>query len=336
MISVPKLSPKLALVALFLLYIFSLVPHLLPYLATPVVHGRAAAETAQPEALVDFQAAYVVLGQSVFHTNSPGNLNLPTQAVVDPTTGKVFVADNEHNRVLRFTSAAAATNGGPYEVKFGRDGPGLSQTHLDNPWGLAIDAAGRLWVADTGNNRVLRFDNAANLPESPSASGVLGKPDFTTEGQTTTQSGISGAYSISIDSAGRLWVADTFNHRILRFDNAAAKPNGAPADGVLGQPSFVTANSTLARNGMQVAWGVFADDNNRVWVADRLHNRVLRFDNAAAKPNGADADGVLGQPDFVSAWPGLAQNRFRQPVGVAVDSFGRLYVSDYYNRVMTS
>ena len=107
-------------------------------------------------------------------------------------------------------------------------------------------------------------------------------------------------YGVFVDAQGRLWVADTGNYRVLRFDSATFKANGAPADAVLGQPDFTHAAAATTQSGMFFPSGVFFDASGRLWVASQDNNRVLRFDGAASKSNGANADGVLGQPGFTS------------------------------------
>ena len=76
--------------------------------------------------------------------------------------------------------------------------------------------------------------------------------------------------------------------------------NGTPPQGVLGQPDLTGTSIKLNARGMYLPAGLAVDQSGRLWVVDSRNNRVLRFDNAASKPNGASADGVLGQSDFTS------------------------------------
>lgn len=81
---------------------------------------------------------------------------------------------------------------------------------------------------------------------------MLGQPDFISNTfATATASVMFAPCGIALDSAGRLWVADYNNSRVLRFDSAAGKPNGAAADGVLGQSDFTsnTKDKVLAAAG---------------------------------------------------------------------------------------
>jgi len=97
-----------------------------------------------------------------------------------------------------------------------------------------------------------------------------------------------------------LWVCEDDNNRAIRFDTASTKPNGAAADGVLGQPDFVTNLKNQSRNGVSNLRGVFGDAAGRLYLVDESNHRVLVFNHAASQPNGAFADVVLGQPDFGS------------------------------------
>ena len=290
------------------------------------------------------QAATLVLGQPDFTSTGCGlgskGVCLISRVAVDPTTGKIFVADSGNNRVLRFSSVTKLSNGAGAEAVLGQpnfatNSPQTTQDGMDTPRGVAVDANGSLWVADVNNSRVLRFDNAATKLDGANADGVLGQPDFTSKFDLvicTTSAGLMCfPQDVAVDSSGRLWVADAENNRVLRFDNPAAKPNGGDADGVLGQPDFTTRGCGSGAGAMCDNFGLTVDSSGRLWVSDLEYMRVLRFDNAAAKPNGADADGVLGQPDFTSGGTNLSQNGVNHPDGLAVDTDGRLYVADVYN-----
>ncbi|KPA10281.1 hypothetical protein MHK_009516, partial [Candidatus Magnetomorum sp. HK-1] len=293
---------------------------------------------------VNHQAADVVLGQNDFTSNTSGTTNVlfnnPTSVAVDPTTGKVFVSDRSNFRVLRFSSTNAAINGSSAEAVFGQAdfvgnqanrGGSVAANTLYHSDVVYVDSFGHLWVSDRYNHRVLRYDNASSKTSGSDADGVLGQPDFTTNTAGTTQSSMNEPTALWVDPAGRLWVADLINNRVLRYDNAATKPNGANADGVLGQTNFTSNTSGTTQNSMSNPHDIFGDNSNTIFIVDYTNNRVLRFNNAALKANGANADGVLGQSDFTSSGNGLSINNFNTPLCLTMDFTGRLYVSDMAN-----
>ena len=99
--------------------------------------------------------------------------------------------------------------------------------------------------------------------------------------------------------SAKVFIADSNIVRVTRYSSMAAMLNGQAAEAVLGQPDFISSGVALTQNGMNQPNGIFVDAAGRLWVAERGNNRVTRFDKAAAKANGAAADGVLGQPRSV-------------------------------------
>ena len=288
--------------------------------------------------------ASLVLGQVDFISNlapfppNAASLGLPVSVVVDPVTRKVFVAEEGSDRVLRYASADALANGAQAEAVFGQ---ALFTTQTvavtsnqfgGNPGSIFLDTKGRLWVPDFVGNRVLRFDSASSCGSSPSASRVYGQPDFTTSTAATTSTGMDHPYAVCVDSADRLWVADTDNNRVLRFDSITTKPSGAAADGVLGQADFITATAGSGNNGMDFPSGVTTSTGGSLYVTSHRACRVMRFDNASGLGANAPASAVLGQPDFATTTEGTTAVTMRSPNGAWITPDDSLWVADTNNR----
>ena len=350
-------------------------------------------------------AANLVLGQPNF--TSSASLNPPTASSlafpraisIDSNSGKVFVADTGNNRILRYSSTTALANGAAAEYVFGSSRfddavAGAFLSGMTTPFGVFVDRASRLWVADTGNHRVLEFDNASLRNDLlPRAGRVFGQPDFNSraasaalgrmkdpagvfvdgndrlwvavkgndkvlrfDNVTTKVSGsiedgsfgltaptvldlyfyngtlLSGPSSIAVSSAGSLFVADLYTHRVLRFDNAATTPANRIASAVFGQPNLSSAMPATSAVGMNSPSGLFLTPDDTLWVTDATNNRALRFNNASTKVNGATADGVLGQADFTTKTPGLTNRGLSVPgYHPTVDASGNLWEPDAGN-----
>jgi sugar lactone lactonase YvrE len=291
-----------------------------------------------------WQAADIVLGQPDFTTatNPPSASNttmVPYSVAVDGANSKLFVADENSNRVLRWNTSGVGIND-PAEAVFGQplfttDTASVTQLGMDTPLGVCMAPTGTtLFVAEATSNRITRFDNAYNITSgSSSANAVLGEPDFNTGGGGTTNSTVTYPYAVAIDATGHLYVADHDNNRVLRFNNAASLTNGSPANGVLGARDFTHAGSgTCTDSTMFQPSSVAIDKAGTLYVADQGNNRVLRFLNAANKANGGKADGVIGQASFTAHISnGHGPSNLISPYGVAVDGAKRLYVSDQGN-----
>ena len=211
--------------------------------------------------------------------------------------------------------------------------------------GLTVDnVSGRLWVADTSNNRVLGFVNAAAFINGESADIVIGQADFTgiqsnRGGANPAQNTLSGPRGVAVDSASRLYVADTDNKRILRFDPPFT--NGMNAVQVFGQAgSFTTANqaamNAATADNLGNPEGVAVDASDNLYLADRFLSRVLRYNTPAAGAGDTTADLVIGQPNFTSGDPNQnganpAANTINRASGCGLDAAGNLYVCDEFN-----
>jgi sugar lactone lactonase YvrE len=284
------------------------------------------------------QNAEYVVGQADFTTTTTGltsqKFSKPVGIAIDYVNNKLYISDEANSRILRFAYPITSSNP-TAEVVFGQpdfttgtqNTGGRSASTLGLPHGIALDNTGRLWVADQNNHRVLWYNAAHLASNQPAADGVLGQANFTSSSPGLAQNRTSGPRGVCIDDLGNLFVTDHNNLRVLRFDKAALKANGANADGVLGQLNFATSNDVVNQSTTRAASGLTMQGTT-LWVADYQRNRVLRFDNAASLANGAAANVVLGQANFTSNAVSLTATGLGGPSDVEVDFNGTLWVSD--------
>ncbi len=287
----------------------------------------------------------------------------------------LFAADPDNHRVLVWDLAAGIANGMAArwvigQPSFTRDtrntacGGGSAGTigacGLAFPSELVYDAATRrLYVADTDNHRVVVFDLSAGITNGMAATAVLGQPNLTTGTANTAcgggsagvigTCGLDAPAALAFDPAGRLFVGDAANHRVMVFSTTALV-SGAAATRVLGQPGFTSGTPNTACGGGSSgeqntnACGLgslgfnleFDDANDRLYVADTANHRILSFD-VASVTNGETAVGVMGQVDYASGYnPSAAalggatsRSRLTMPFGLAYDAMNdRLIAAD--------
>jgi len=275
---------------------------------------------------------------------SASSLCAPSGVALD-STGKLYIADSENNRVLEFntplTNSAANLvigQGGSF-TSGGCNQGGISANSLCGPEGLALDPSDDLYVADVDNNRVLEYTNP--LTTDTTADIVFGQSNFASsgcnQGATTAGAGtLCNPAGVAIDSHENLYVADDENHRVLEYNTPLT--TDTIADIALGQLDFFHDGQNLIdARGLDNPQAIAIDTSivpNRLYIADALNNRVMGYKDVTTFANGGPADLVIGQADFLSGvcnFDGIAANSLCDPFAVGVDGAGNLYVADESN-----
>lgn len=259
----------------------------------------------------------------------------------------LYVADTGNNRVLAWRNPLAATNGAPADLVIGqrdrfqtaRNGPGTTfTTGLQAPTGLAVDAQGNLYVADAGNNRILRFPKPFEQGEGDllSIDVLLGQDTFgssatgNNNGRFANRNRPTPAANslffndfganlfrvrMTIDPQGNLYVSDAGNSRVLRYPARVLTPGsfGPDADLVLGQLDFTSrvqnTNARIDKSRMGIPAGIaFSGSDNRLYVCDNL-GRVLVYRNPSQI--GQAAERILGVVVVQQGQPAPPHQRYR-------------------------
>ena len=194
---------------------------------------------------------------------------------------------------------------------------------------LGVHASRSAVVPDFGNNRVLIYEQP--LSSGQPATTVLGQPDFATTSSGGTASKLNGPNGVSADGPGNLYVADTNNNRVLRFNTPLA--SGMAASIALGQPDLTTVTSPggagATATTLNAPSDAAVDPAGNVWVSDSANNRVVMY--AAPISSGMAATVALGQASLTSSGCGVSATALCNPVGIASDAAGNLWVADADN-----
>jgi len=281
-----------------------------------------------------FGSATRILGQDRFNTNSANLIegrefqftvrsSIDAGIAVDTTgaTPHLYVSDPYNHRVLGYYDARLVTAGKKADLVIGQPdfqtalcnyNPAASngiggdtslptQSSLCLPVGLAVDKAGNLYVADSGNGRVLRFPVPfASYPKAATleaADLVLGQAGFTAQIRQASPSTMVFPYGLAFSGTNGLVVSDASLNRVLYFpfDSngtfAALTDNGKQATKVFGQSDFVSKAPGTGAGSFNVPLHVSSDGEGRVYVADTGNNRISIFPdpNSAYTPSGIQA-----------------------------------------------
>lgn len=237
---------------------------------------------------------------------------------------RLIVADAWNHRVLIWHELKTA-HGQPADIVVGQpdfhhnapnvDGLGTPPSARSLYWCYGVWSDGRsLWIADTGNRRVLFFEEIPTTPYA-AADGVIGKPDFTTRHYDERDA--VWPYSVKTGPQGQLAITDTQYYRVLLWSDWRSALT-EPAEVVIGQPDF-TGNGqnqfAFQPAAHTLSWCYDACFHGQgLLVADTGNSRILQFDRLPAAHNAA-ADRVIGPPDFTTGSEHAA-NRFHTESGL--------------------
>jgi sugar lactone lactonase YvrE len=209
-------------------------------------------------------------------------LDLPSALALDPA-GNLYVADTANHRVRRIASASGliATVAGNGIEGFAGDGGAATTAQIDSPSGLALDAAGNLYLSDTHNGRVREVSAASGAISTVAGVGVApgGVQSFAGDGGAATAAGLALPRGLTIDAAGNLYFADSANHRIRRIS-----PSGIITT-VAGQgtESFTGDNGSAAAASLDSPRSVAISPDGLLTLADSGNQRVRQL-NAQPAP----------------------------------------------------
>ncbi len=248
-----------------------------------------------------------------------GRIGYPSGLAVE-RDGNLLLADFYNNRILRaslqgqITIVAGSTRAG-----FGGDGGLAGAATLNTPGGVAVDSAGNIYIADTGNNRVRKIAADTGIITTVAGTGRAGASGI---GGAATAAQLN-ADRVALDAAGNLYIADRGNHRVLKVTTATGIISifaGTGVAGFRGDGGFATAAQLTAPSDINF------DAAGNAYIAD--------FGNGAVRR--VTPQGVIttiagnGRLNFdVESGPALAVAM--GPVGVSQGPNGSIFIVDWIN-----
>jgi DNA-binding beta-propeller fold protein YncE len=256
------------------------------YVVTVVTPQGESPESAEVMAIPAPYLLVMKIGQA---GTEDGEFSSPTGLALD-AEGHLYVADTDNHSIQKFDKD------GKFLGRWGGE-PGAQEGQFYYPRGLATGHDGEVYIADSGNNRVQKFDSEGN------AMHAWGKFGFAWRGAGMGKFDVP--WGVTTDKDGNLYVTDTSNARIQKF-----QPDGTPLmkwgrDGSFDGAFFFPR-------------GIAVDFVGNVFIADEGNNRIQKFDTRGS---------------FLTKWgkEGNGPGQFKTPWGVACDALGNVYVVDQGN-----
>lgn len=310
------------------------------------VYGQVAFNLNAPN-LVEGRELYIYGGQ-VNTFNNSAQYSPSGGVAVDKNSDppRLYIADTFNHRILGFKDARKVRPGDFADYVIGQLDLSHSQinaptndrnqptdTGLFAPVGIAIDAAGNVWVADSGNGRVLRFpkpDFSVPQTSMPHANLLIGQASFNFSTPVATRSTMGVPAGITFSNDGHLIVSDRGHNRILLFRRPSGGDfsNGMQATIVVGQPDFTTSGFSNSDNRFNTPMHLAVDSDDRLYACDTGNGRILIYNNVVTANNDPGP--------AIAIATGLASGDSIHPQGITVSaSTGEIWITDpSKNRVL--
>ena len=244
--------------------------------------------------------------------------NLPTGVATD-SAGNVYVADIGNHTIRKITAAGLVTTlaGSPLVGSYA-DGTGAA-ARFNAPAGLSTDAAGNIYVADSGNHVIRKITPSGvvtTLAGSPGAGGFADGAGAAAK--------FNGLRAVASDAAGNLYVADLINALVRKVSPAGVVTTIAGAAGAIGSTDGTGSSARFSS-----PLGIAVDASGTLYVADTNNSAIRRISTGAVVTTFAGSPTNTGTAD---ATGGAA--KFNAPRSVAADPAGNVYVSDTGNNTI--
>ena len=258
---------------------------------------------------------------------STSPLVLPSAIVFDPQ-GNLYIAETGNHVVRKLSSAGIITTVAGSGVQgFSGDNGSATAARLDSPAGLALDAAGNLYIADSHNHRVRKVDASTGTIATIAGTGLAG---YSGDNGPATAAKLDLPTALGFDYAGNLYIADTDNHRMRRIAANTAVITTVAGNGV---EAFAGDNGPATAASIDSPNGLALDPAGNLYIADTHNGRVRKMNAATGVITTVAGAGfangnvqMFGGDNGAATAAGLAL-----PRGLTIDAAGDLYLSDSAN-----
>jgi sugar lactone lactonase YvrE len=255
-------------------------------------------------------------------TGTSAQFNNPFGIAVDGS-GNLYIGDTNNDTIRKVTPAGVVTTlAGTARVPGSAGGTGAA-ARFNNPYGVAVDESGNVYVADCGNNTIRKIAISSGVVTTVAGTaGVSGSADGT---------GVAARFSsptgITVDGDGNLYVADGDNCTIRKISPSGAVTTLAGTAGMVGDADGTGPAARFALPG-----GIAVDGNGNLFVTDDENFLIRKITPSGVVTTLAGTPPpIRGQANGGSADGTGAAAQFYYPSGIAVDGNGYLYVADSFN-----
>ena len=237
-------------------------------------------------------------------------------AVAVDSGGNLYIADGNNFRIRKVSpSGNITTIAGNGTSGFSGDGGPATSAEFGNVYGIAVDSAGDVYIADSDNSRVRKV-SAAGIITTVAGNGTLG---FSGDGGAAVNAEFTQLNGVAVDSSGNILIADSANNRIRKVSSGVITTVAGT-----GLPGFFSDGGLAFQAQLNAPLAVAADNSGNFYIADSRNFRVREV-SAADVIDTIAGNGI----ETYSGDGGAAVSAQRAaPSGVAADSNGNVYIAD--------
>jgi hypothetical protein len=251
------------------------------------------------------------------------SLSTPTGVATD-AAGNLFIADNYNYRIRKVAvgTGVITTVAGNGSFGYAGDGGPATSASLASPSGVAVDAAGNLFIADLGNNRIRMVTAGTGIITTVAGNG---NPGFAGDGAAATGASLNYPSGVAVDAAGNLYIADQGNNRIRMVTAGTGVITTVAGNGVQG---FGGDGGPATSASLYGPIGTATDPAGNMFIADQLNERIRKVTALDS-----DADGI---PDVVEVAEGrnplVKDNDIFSPGAASARLFAMQQYRDFLGR----
>ena len=185
------------------------------------------------------------------------------------SAGNIYIADYMNQRIRKVdTSGIITTVAGNGTADYSGDGGLATQAQLDWPSGVAVDSAGNIYIADSTSHRIRKVDTSGIIT-TVAGNGNRG---FSGDGGPATDASFYHPWAVAVDSAGNIYIADYYDHRIRKVDNSGIITTVAGN----GNEGFSGDGGPATDASLYWPYGVAVDSAGNIYIADYRNNRIRK------------------------------------------------------------